>query len=85
MLGIAVVVLVLLVVLQIQSQKLMVKNNGYRSRKTELEQEIQDEKVRAQEIKDLRDYINSDEYIEKIARDKLGLVYGDEIIFKAED
>ena len=79
------VLLLLLIVLQIQSQKLITKNNNYRIQKTELEQAIQDEKVRAGEIRDLQDYINSDEYIEKIARDKLGLVYEDEIIFKAAD
>ena len=48
-------------------------------------QQIQDEKVRAGEIKDLQKYIDSDEYIEKIARDKLGLVYKDEIIFRVEN
>ena len=83
MMGIAAVVLLLLVVLQVQSQKLIRKNDAYRIQKTELEQEIQDEKVRAGEIKDLQKYIDSDEYIEKIARDKLGLVYEDEVIFKA--
>ena len=85
MMGIAVVVFLLLIVLQIQSQKLITKNDNYRVRKAELEQAIQDEKVRAGEIKDLQKYIDSDEYIEKIARDKLGLVYKDEIIFKVEN
>ena len=85
MMGIAVVVLVLLVVLQIQSQKLIIKNNGYRVQKEDLEQQIKDEEVRAGEIRDLQKYIDSDEYIEKIARDKLGLVYRDEIIFRAEN
>ena len=85
MLSIAVVVLLLLVVLQIQSQKLIVKNNGYITQREELNQQIKDEEIRAEEIKKLKDYINSDEYIEKIARDKLGLVYEDEVIFRAED
>ncbi len=85
MMGIAVVVLLLLIVLQIQSQKLITKNDSYRVQKAELEQAIKDEKVRAGEIKDLQKYIDSDEYIEKIARDKLGMVYKDEIIFKVED
>ena len=38
-----------------------------------------------QEIENLKDYVNSTEFIEKVARDKLGLVYEDEIIFKAEE
>lgn len=85
MMGIAAVVLLLLVVLQIQSQKLVTKNDNYKVKKAELEQAIKDEEVREGEIKDLQKYIDSDEYIEKIARDKLGLVYKDEIIFKVED
>ncbi len=85
MMGITIVVLLLLIVLQIQSQKLIRKNDNYEVRKAELEQAIKDEKVRAGEIKDLQKYIDSDEYIEKIARDKLGMVYKDEVIFKVED
>ena len=42
-------------------------------------------RCRAGEIENLKDYVNSTEYIEKIARDKLGLVYEDEILFKAEE
>lgn len=85
MLGIAVVVMTLLVVLLIQSQKLIEKNSVYETQKEELKQEIQDEEIRAEEIENLKEYVDSDEYIEKIARDKLGLVYDDEIIFKAEE
>ena len=40
--------------------------------------------MRADYIENMKDYIDSPEYIEKIARDKLGLVYKDEILFKAE-
>lgn len=85
MMGIAVVVMTLLVVLLIQSQKLIEKNSAYETQKEELKQEIQDEEIRAEEIENLKEYVDSDEYIEKIARDKLGLVYDDEIIFKAEE
>lgn len=85
MLAIAFVVLVLLIVLLVQSQKLIRKNQEYTERKETLEQEIKDEEIRADEIEELKDYVDSTEFIEKIARDKLGLVYDDEIIFKAEE
>ena len=42
------------------------------------------EALRSGEIDKLKDYVNSTEFIEKMAREKLGLVYDDEIIFKAE-
>lgn len=85
MVAIAAIVMVLLVGLLVQSQKLGVQNAKYESQKAELEQQIKDEEMRAGEIENLKDYVDSTEYIEKIARDKLGLVYEDEILFKAEN
>ena len=85
MLAIAFVVLVLLIVLLVQSQKLIRKNQEYTERKETLEQEIKDEEIRADEIEELKDYVDSTEFIEKIARDKLGLVYDEEIILNAEE
>ena len=83
--GIAFVVMVLLIALLVQSQNLIRKNQQYTERKEELEQELKDQAIRAEEIENLKDYVNSTEFIEKVARDKLGLVYEDEIIFKAEE
>lgn len=74
----------MLVGLLVQSQKLSAQNEKYEVRKVELEQQIKDEEMRAEEIENLKDYVNSPEYIEKVARDKLGLVYEDEILFRAE-
>lgn len=81
---IAGVVAVLLVVLMVQSRQISVKNASYESQKEELIQKLQDEELRSGEIDKLKDYVNSKEFIEKMAREKLGLVYDDEIIFKAE-
>lgn len=84
MVAIAAVVMVLLVGLLVQSQKLSAQNVKYTEKKANLEQQIKDEEMRADDIENMKDYIDSPEYIEKIARDKLGLVYKDEILFKAE-
>lgn len=84
MVAIAAVVMVLLVGLLVQSQKLSAQNVKYAEKKANLEQQIKDEEMRADDIENMKDYIDSPEYIEKIARDKLGLVYKDEILFKAE-
>ena len=37
------------------------------------------------EIKEKSEYMKTDQYIEDTAREKFGLVYGNEIIFKAAD
>lgn len=84
MVAIAAVVMVLLIGLLVQSQNLSAQNERYTAQKSELEQQIKDEEMRSDEIENLKDYVNSTEYIEKIARDKLGLVYKDEILFQAE-
>ena len=84
MVAIAAVVMVLLVGLLVQSQKLSAQNVKYAEKKANLEQQIKDEEMRGDDIENMKDYIDSPEYIEKIARDKLGLVYKDEILFKAE-
>ena len=46
---------------------------------------MDEETTRTQEIKDLEAYMQTDEYAEQVAKDKLGLVYEDEIIFKPEE
>lgn len=49
-----------------------------------LEQQLQDETDRTEEIQELEQYMQSDEYIEKIAREKLGLLKENEILFREE-
>lgn len=49
-----------------------------------LETQINNEKERAIDIRNLEAYVQTKKYIEQIAREKLGLVYEYEIIFKEE-
>ena len=82
---IAIVVAILVGALLMQSIKMNHRIVSYRSSNAALESRIQEEKDRAEELKKLPDYVESDEYIEKAAREKFGLVYEDEIIFKPEE
>lgn len=50
-----------------------------------LEAQIQVQKERATEIDNFKAYVQTKRYIEDMAREKLGLVYQDEIIFQKED
>lgn len=47
----------------------------------ELEKQIEYEKTRIAEVEDLKTKVDTDEYIEKVAREKLGMVKRDELIF----
>ena len=48
----------------------------------ELEEELKTEEARTKDIEDMQEYMQSDEYTEKIAKEKIGLVKDNEIIFK---
>ena len=85
MVAISAVVAVLLISLSVQSSTLKQKNAGYAKQQSQLEKQIDTEKKKTKEIQDLEDYMQTDEYVAEVARDKLGLVYGDEILFKPEE
>lgn len=55
--------------------------NQYKAEIADLETKIQEERDRQAEIDDLRTKVNTDEYIEKIASEKLGLVKSNAKIF----
>lgn len=46
-----------------------------------LEEKIEYEKKRIQEVEELKSKVDTDEYIEKTAREKLGMIKRDEIVF----
>jgi cell division protein DivIC len=50
-----------------------------------LQAKIDEQVERATDIGNLKAYVQTKRYIEDIAREKLGLVYKDEIIFEPED
>ena len=83
--AIAGVVLLLLVFVFFASLRLRVSNGNKQERITELEEQITAEEEKALEIEEYGKYVQTKKYAEEVAKDKLGLVYEDEIIFKAED
>ncbi len=79
------VVLLLLVFVSVASLKLRVQNANKQERIQELEAQIEAEDEKADEIEEYGKYVQTKKYAEEVAKEKLGLVYEDEIIFKAED
>lgn len=47
----------------------------------DVQQRIEYEQQRMQEVDELKGKVDTDEYIEKVAREKLGLIKDDEIVF----
>ena len=79
------VVVMIMVAVAVQSVVLQAKIDSYASREKQLEQQIAEEKARAEEIEEFRKYTQTKAYIEEVAKDKLGLVYEGEILFKEEN
>ena len=84
LLTITVVVLLFLGGLYISSQRLEQRLQMYDIKKENLDQRIADEKERTVEIDNLKDYMKTDESAEEVARERLGLVKPDEIVFQEE-
>ena len=78
------VIVVLGITLSVASISLHKKNQNYKLQEAELEKQLEKEESRAEEIDELEEYVGTDEYIEDVAKDKLGLVYPNEILFEAE-
>ena len=73
MIAIALVVLVLLGGLMLESNDLKERLTGYDAKAATLQQQIEDEQTRTE-----------DEYAEEVAREKLGLVKDNETVFKKQ-
>ena len=83
-LAVSAVVLLLFVVISANSVSLKAKEEHYRAQEMELEEQIEEEKARTKEIEELSEYVGTDEYVEGVAKEKLGLIHENETIFKAE-
>ena len=81
--GIAVILLT--VVVLIRSITLYQKLNQYESKIASLQTQIESEEARSEEISEFEKYTTTRQYIEEVAKEKLGLVYPGEIIFKDEN
>lgn len=83
--AIAGVVLLLLVFVSVGSLSLRASNANKQEKIAELESQIEAEEKKSEELEEYSKYVQTKKYAEEVAKEKLGLVYEDEIIFKAED
>ncbi len=83
-LAISFMVLCLFAVIAYKGEELKIKNEAYIAKEAALMAQIQEEGKRTEELKERSKYVKTKKYIEEVAREKLGLIYEDEIIFKAK-
>ncbi|MDY2593882.1 MAG: septum formation initiator family protein [Oliverpabstia sp.] len=82
MIGISGVVSLLVIALLYQGTSLQKKIEANEVRKTQIAEAYAAEQKRTEEIEQLQEEMQSDEYYEKIAKEKIGLVKDNEILFK---
>lgn len=79
------VVLMIMVVVAVGSVSLAGKLEECDEREASLNAQIAEEDRRAEEIAEYEKYTQTKKYTEEVAKDKLGMVYEGEILFKEED
>ena len=77
------VVCVLFGVLLFEGIRLSRRIDENEARRVALEEAIEEEGKRTESIEAMREYMQTEEYIRQLARDRLGLVDEDELILKA--
>ena len=78
------VVVILMIAVSVNAMSLNKRLGENRKRTVQLKKEIQTEEQRAADIEEYRRYTSTDAYIEEIAREKLGLIYEGETVFKED-
>ena len=81
-LSVAVIVVAFLIVMIFQIVQLKNKETAYAQQTAELNKQLKEETERTDEINALADYMQSDQYIEDMAKSKLGLAYDNEKFLK---
>lgn len=80
LLGVTFVVGSMAFVVNMRSSSLKEKDLEYQAREESLRKQVDEEKQRAARLEEQRVYVQTKQYIEKVAKEKLGLVNPDEIL-----
>ena len=78
-------VVVLFVIISYQRNVQATKLQTLNEEKVRCEQRISELEEEEKAIEEYREYVKSDEYIEDVAREKLGLVYPGDVVFEPDD
>ncbi len=78
------VVLILLAVLLFKGHELKEKRQEYEQKEAALQAQIEEEHERTRKLTDYEKYTKTDKFVEEIAKEKLGLLYENEILFRSD-
>lgn len=79
---VVIIAMFMLIVMSVQIVRLYIKDQGYKETQENLQSQVQDAIDKQDELAEKEKEVQSEEYIEDEARDKLGLVHENEIIFR---
>ena len=85
MLSITFVVGVLFIAMMTMSLNLQQQFSDCKTEMKEVQSQIDEENERTKEIDETKERMDTDEYVAEVAREKLGLVKDNEIVFKEEE
>lgn len=85
--GFAVIILMVIICFAVNraAGRLEEKNAVYDAQIAQLETQISEQAQRTDELQTRSIYVTTKQFIEEFAREKLGLVYKDELIFRPQD
>ena len=79
---VSMVVLMILLVVAVKSVELNKKRDELMAKEQQLTEQYESEQKRTESIEEFRTYTQTKRYAEEVAKDKLGLVYDGEVLFK---
>ena len=84
MIGISAVIVMLAVILAVGSVSQWKKIKERKAQQAEIEAQLKKEQERREELDEQEEYYGTDEYVEDVAKDALGLINPGEILFQPE-
>lgn len=85
MLCIIFVVGILFTTLMMQSNQLRQKLDALKQQETEVREQITEQEERTKDIDKMKEYMQTDEYYEEVAREKFGLFKENEKVYKEKE
>lgn len=79
------VVIIFCICLGIQNKFLKSESKDLSQKKETIENQLEDEKQRTKDLEEFEKYMKTKKFMEEVAKEKLGLVYPDEILIKPEE
>ena len=61
------------------------QNKEYQARVAQLQEQVEEQQNRSDEFDEYKKYIQTKKFAEEVAKDKFGMIYPDELVFKPEN